>query len=727
MRARRGSALILVLLMTLAVAALAVAAIFMSSSAGLLSRFYDRERDFRLAAESGLELVRTRLMRDTSLAVPDTGVVQLLAGYQLTDAAGNVVPRARVNVYAAVTGDTSGLAVPHVTLIAQSYDANGTRHVRRLDLRRESFARYALFADSFPSTVAHGPGTLLGRAHTNQTWYAGGTPVPVHVDTVSAVVGFGGTGNYDIDTLVGGTPIPYPKDSTYAWMHTLAVTASLNVTPVANGSRLEFVSFDANNNGSVEEREGFVRVFDLQSGVASDTNRLRASPVSRTVCQAAFFFGCSGGQSQPFYDWDDPIIQNQCGAFYHRSGRWHFFPLATHRSEWARNIIYGPGGSNYPQVNNPLLNDLGGNDYDAVETLIDDIETVRCFPAGSPFLMPTERFTTATGVISANPVNNVVPFGVVAPPGGWPSGAPYGGSDTTFSVSIRTCTIRSELSGANSGRCVAGSIRTLGSWRAFGGGTPVTGVPSSVRQPQELAYLWPYHPLGNSASRRVLSATAGPLLVSGDVRGQATLRVAGRVVLVDRLRYQADPNDAVNAACTSHLGLIATGDILVVDGLTSRVRRVARTASNFFGVEYYAESVDASLGAEPRFTVQGNLMSLAGTVGVEHPDLTMGDASSQLECPDDAAASTRTNGGCYALTGGAAMRTYSRLHSTTTANSGFRYFGTPDRCQSTDRRPPFFPLTNRYKFVRTLEIEPSLANSPPRIRAILMRLKGRAL
>ena len=41
LRARKGSALILVLLMTLAVAALAVAAIFMSSSAGLLSRFYD--------------------------------------------------------------------------------------------------------------------------------------------------------------------------------------------------------------------------------------------------------------------------------------------------------------------------------------------------------------------------------------------------------------------------------------------------------------------------------------------------------------------------------------------------------------------------------------------------------------------------------------------------------------------------------------------------------------
>ena len=52
--ARRGSALVLVLLMTLAVAALALASIFMSSSANLLSRFYDKERSYRLTAESAI-------------------------------------------------------------------------------------------------------------------------------------------------------------------------------------------------------------------------------------------------------------------------------------------------------------------------------------------------------------------------------------------------------------------------------------------------------------------------------------------------------------------------------------------------------------------------------------------------------------------------------------------------------------------------------------------------
>ena len=72
------------------------------------------------------------------------------------------------------------------------------------------------------------------------------------------------------------------------------------------------------------------------------------------------------------------------------------------------------------------------------------------------------------------------------------------------------------------------------------------------------------------------------------------------------------------------------------------------------------------------------------------------------------------------------MRQYSPLYAGSGA-TGYRYAGVADPCQSTDNRPPFFPLTNRYRFVRSLEIEPSRANTPAKIRAILMRLKGKAL
>jgi hypothetical protein len=131
------------------------------------------------------------------------------------------------------------------------------------------------------------------------------------------------------------------------------------------------------------------------------------------------------------------------------------------------------------------------------------------------------------------------------------------------------------------------------------------------------------------------------------------------------------------------------------------------------------------MGGEDRFSANGAWMSLTGTVGVENYGSTMGATTDQMRCPEDGGTSTRSNGGCLALTGGAIMRTYTPLYDGT--STGFRYLGAPDRCQSTTRRPPFFPLTNRYVRVRTLEVEPSQANSPTKIRALLMRLKGQSL
>lgn len=719
MSARRGSALILVLLMTLAVAGLAIAAIFMSSSAGLLSRFYDREREFRLAAESGLELAIARLARDSSLAVPDTGMIQLTAGFQVTDAAGNLLPRARVNVFASQTGDTTGLLLPFVTLLSVSYDANGTRHVRRADLRRESFSRYALFVDSFPTTVTHGPGTVSGRVHSNQDW-RGSASGNRYRDTVSTVAAISGTGTFDVDSVVGVTRIPYPSDSTFAGLAARAAAADLSFTPVSGsgrGTRLEFVAFDADGDGVLEAHEGFAKVFDLASAAGIDTTRLRASPAVSTG------YSTAAGSWLAYYRWDDPIIQNQCGAFYYRDSRWSFFPVSIHRSAWARSVIQRNGSNDEPNVNNGMMNRLDDYSYEAAAEILSDIPTARCFPAGSPYLMPAERFTNVAGAVTGNPATDTVPFGVVTPSGGWPASASggYGGTDSTFTDTVRTCTISAASTPA--GRCVAGSRAELGIWRAFGG-TPVASVAGTVRQERERRFLWPVAAPANPASRGVINSTAGPLYVSGVVRGNVTLLVGGRAAMVDRLTLARDPNDPEVPACDNGLGVVARGDILVVDGLTSRVRRVGRHDVTHTWLLDASETV--LVGGSSRFTLHGAFMSLAGTFGTENAGATMGDAGAQFSCPTGAASSTASNGGCLALTGSAVMRRYSPLY-TSTANSGFRYEGAVDRCQSRGARAPFFPLTNRLTLVRTLEIEPSQANTPAKIRAILMRLKGRAL
>jgi hypothetical protein len=698
---RRGSALILVLMMTLAVAGLSIAAIFLSSSAGLLSRYYDRERDFRLAAEAALAQLRSRLPLDTLMAFPDTGVIQLLAGFQPTDASGASASNVRVNVYAAVTGDTSGLATPHLTLIAASYDANGTRHVRRMDLRRESFSHYAFFTDSFNAAFSFGPGVVHGRVHSNESWRSGtGAAAATYVDTVTAVTALVGTGTYASDTSTAVPRIHYPADSTYPRLQAYADTAKLAFTPVSGsgagwvkGSRLAFVTVDADGDGSIDADEGFARVFDLADGM--DTTRLSVGLVHDQS-----LFGFTRRQ------WDNADIQNQCGAWYLRSGRWHFFPVATHRAVWARAVIQATGASAFPDVNPSDMDDM--DDYSRTATnLILNQETARCYPAGSPQLMTTERMTNLAGVIGGG-VGDTIPFGVIVPPAGWPASAPsgYGGSDTTFTSVVKTCTVST---GGTTGYCNAGTAVTLGSWRAFGG-TPVSGIASTIRQPGELPYLWPYGSPRNPKARGMLYASSGPLVVSGELRGSATLLVNGSVRLIEGMSVVNDPSDPSAAACTDRFGLVAVGDILVVDNGLTRGRRIGSIIA----------TISKHLGPARDVELFGSYMSLRGTVGIENYAST---GFVPQSCPASAAANT--SAGCLRTSGALVMRRFTPHYNG--ANTGVRYTGMKDPCQATDNRPPFFPLTNRYTFVRTLEIEPSRANTPAKIRSILLRLKGKSL
>jgi hypothetical protein len=718
MRARRGSALILVLMMTLAVAGLSIAAIFMASSAGLLSVYYDRERDFRYAADAALEVVRSRLARDTALVVPDTGMRVVLTGYQVFDADGVAVPRVWVNVYAATTGDTLGTGRPFITLIAQAYDDGGTRHVRRMDLRRESFSRYGLFVDSFPGGLAHGPGTVPGRVHTNGTWRssaAGNT----YLDSVTAVAAITGAATYRTDTLTGVPRVRFPRDSTFPELATLATAANLAFAPVSGagrGSRIEFVAFDADGDGTISEGEGFARIFDLAIVSGVDTSRLKAAPPPANGWNAA------DGAWETYYRWDDPVVQRQCGAFYRRGGRWHFFPVATHRATWARAVIQQTGGSDFPAVSSSTMNVMNDYSFDAVRRIVNDQPTARCFPAGSPYLLTTERMTNSAGVITGGAADTV-PFGVVVPPGGWPASAPagYGGTDTTFTVRSRTCTFSTT---GTSGRCDSGTITDLGTWRAFAG-TALSGVPSTIRQAEELPYLWPFGAAHNAASRGVISVASGPIFVSGTVRGQVTLRVAGAAKVVDALRYTSDANDPSRPPCDDEFGLVASGDVLVAEGFDTRVRRFGK--ENVPASANLDSTFTSLASGQRRFILDGSFISTGGTVGVEGFGTMMGNTAEQLPCAEDGGASTNSNGGCLALTGSAAMRIYSPLYSSATTYSGFRYHGIADRCQESTRRPPFFPLTNRVTLVRTLEVDPILARTPARIRAILMRLKGKAL
>ncbi|MFN8583396.1 MAG: hypothetical protein U0163_20775 [Gemmatimonadaceae bacterium] len=76
-------------------------------------------------------------------------MLQIMNGQSVTDATGATVPKVKVDLYAGIGGSSTGQYGQYVELIAVAYDNGGARHVRRLELQAENFARYAMFVDQW--------------------------------------------------------------------------------------------------------------------------------------------------------------------------------------------------------------------------------------------------------------------------------------------------------------------------------------------------------------------------------------------------------------------------------------------------------------------------------------------------------------------------------------------------------------------------------------------------
>lgn len=698
---RRGSALILVMILTLCLAGLAMSAIYLSTSGVILTRYYDRERDYRYAAEAALALGKSRVNKDTGLGLPEDSAKKILSGVSLTDAGGTTIPRIRVNLYGAYTGDTVGRFGQFVTLLAQAYDTGGTRHVRRLDLTAESFSRYAMFIDSFPSGIAYGDGEFVrGRAHSNTNWNSTGSTGPDYYDTVSAVGSITGTANYhSIPTKASAARIPYPTVAKLATLPTYASNGGLSFTPVSGsaaastnnsnnmsgrldnsnavrGTRLSFKPVDVNGDGSIAEEEGFMMLFDLASGI--DTSSLRAElPRSGSTPTTNI------------------VMMNQCGLLItNASGRKEFFPVARFRESW---VLAKVRAAVSPVVSNAdTVTMKGGNAAAYNKILSYGPGFSRCFPAGSPYLMLTERMTSASCVptTTVSAVTVVYAWGSTA--GGCTSAQQYGGQDTTFSATVTRCWISQTLT---NGSCT-GQV-ALGSWRAWGG-TALPAIPAAILQAVEKGYLWPLFKPYNLNSKGVIHATAGPLFMSDTLRGNVTVYVLGNIVLVDDMVYDQNPTNTAYI-CRNFLGLIANGDIMIADAAMNRPRPDAGGTFRF-------------LGPDMNYVLNAVTMSLIGQVGVENYS---GNQMAGATC----GAGNPTSGGCINQTGGVIHKVPSATFAGN--NTGLRENRTVDPCQLTNRKPPFFPMTGRYLDNKYFEIDPANVDTWTQVKAFYSRLRGR--
>jgi hypothetical protein len=698
-RARRGSALVLVLIMTLSLAGLAISAIYLSSSAGLLTRYYDKERDFKYAAEAALAMGKSRVNKDTTIGLPEDTAKRLMTGASLTDAGGTTIPKIRVNLYGAYTGDTVGRFGAFVTLLAQSYDTGGTRTVRRLDLSAESFSRYAMFVDSFPSGLVYGTGEFIrGRAHSNTNWYSGSAPGPIYYDTVSAFGTINGTGQYNgIPTLPGSKKVPYPTVAKLASLPGYATTGNLNFTPVSGsaapatsginvsgrldganavrGTRLRFSPVDLNADGILDEEEGFIQVFDLASGI--DTSSLRAD------------LPRSG--STPV---TNIVMLNQCGLMVTISGRKEFFPVARFRENWVRARVRG---STSPVISDADTVTMKGGNAAAYNKILSYSGASRCYPAGSSYLMLTERYVTnSAGTCVVTTSTAVTPRGWASPGS---SCAQYGGQDTTFTQTVTRCQIdQTAALPAGSGLCTNNQV-ALGAWRVFPG-TAVASV-GTKRQAAERTYLWPLFKPNNLASKGVIHATSGPLFISDTLRGNVTLYVLGGVDLIDDVYYDQDPT---TATCRNFLGIIAQNDVMITDNAMNRPRPDAGGTFRFLGT--------------PDATLHMVTMSLTGTVGVENY------AGNQITSPAVQCQGNPQSGGCINQTGGVIVKYLSATYAGN--NTGLRENRSVDPCQLTNRKPPFFPMTQRYLENKYYEIDPVNVDSWTQVKAFYAKLRGRS-
>ena len=566
---RRGTALILVLLMTVTLAAIAMSAILLTGSGGMIGRYYDRERDFRYAAEASLQMGKARLTRDTTIHLPDTGFVTLVSGGQIKGADGLVIPNVKVNLYAGYTNITTGQFGQYASVVAEAYDAGGTRYVRRLEMQAENFARYAMFTNTFSSGLCYGTGEFIaGRAHSNQGWYSCNSPI--YKDTVSAVLSVtGGSPTYMKGKINGAPYIPIPPVGKLASLHTHAVEGNLDVIALGNDlssarTRIEFTAVDLNGDDDITDpNEGFLRVYQA-SGPAATSARMKSD----------LQFGASGAAAE----------DSLCGDFHtDTTGHATFYPIWVHNQPWfASGRVFTAG--QWALVNDEFTSSITA----AKRQAIMNNPTFRCYMGGDPHLVASER-----RLMLPAPPTNVNLY-------------QKGGEDSTLTDSTK-----------------------YGFWQGWSGNqapvvTALNGTAGTKYQEwrNHASTLWPLYRSLNPNTKGVIHVH-GPVVMSGVLRGSVTVYAAttgsqsGQVGYGDDLVYAQDPAAVL---CANLLGVISDGDQMILDNSINSPQR----ASGSGGSWEWTDGDDNGMSTSHDFVLHGVTMSRLGTIGVEnygsHPE-----------------------------------------------------------------------------------------------------------
>ncbi len=378
------------LLFTIALAAIATSAIYLSSTSAILGGSLRREQQLRYATEAALAMGKSRLNRNgtDTLLLPDSSYATLMSNSQIVGADGKAMPGVTVNLYAGRTGSTSGQFGNFASLVADAKDASGAHFVRRLELAEESFAKFAVFTDlEGPWTTywvkginAYGPVWSNDIIHIY--WGMPGAEFHDEVGTAQYVESPGAglffkTPPYRQSQRRIELPPPprLARLSEYAGPGNFSFTAPTNGDESTVRMRIELKAVDLDGSGdSTGVDEGFFRVYTARSG------------------------------SEQWLRGD--FNQQNCGDWHtvRQGGRTvrAFFPAAIHSRHWVDSLL----------TQGALMTQAVA-DAETAKNFNQVMMTPgsQCFPGGDPHLVAVERLN----------------YGSYAAPA-WQKG----GEDTTF-------------------------------------------------------------------------------------------------------------------------------------------------------------------------------------------------------------------------------------------------------------------------------------------------------
>ncbi|HEY4319602.1 MAG TPA: hypothetical protein VGM77_00375 [Gemmatimonadales bacterium] len=390
-RNRRGAALFMTLLVSIAIAGVALGGILLASGAQLSTRYNAKEAQLQASADGGLEVIRDSLNRgifDTLL--PVAGYTTLASSVSVKDAYGNTLPRITQSLYVGRTGGRTGGAATagqygsnFASALSVISDARGAVAVRRLLLTQESWSKFAVAINHWNGSAMYGCGESVNGPFFSNSGLnvesgcgaGSGTLFASTVDVVGTING--GPARYTQGFKTGVAPVPWPTPARVALMRQYAqdgdvANGDYDLTSLTSGSvspslHIEFVTIDVNGNGVIDWDEGFMRVW-----VSANT-----SDSALAYATARRWPTVPGGVTQA----NDPnTISRNCGADTTIGGVHQFYTADS---------VYHGGGS------------LTG-----VQSLLSSNPTRRCFLGGDPHLFsgithdsltPDSLVTTAAG------------------------------------------------------------------------------------------------------------------------------------------------------------------------------------------------------------------------------------------------------------------------------------------------------------------------------------------